>query len=480
MNTIQIVIIIICIFFAAKVLLGEDKNNKEWGFKDIVKDPSYWEKINESEKNFEKALEEALKWSDKEISRFVDWFLFGVEVGDRFWNERKILLELGEKTHKRVLEVLQDKSFFKKLIEVKKIDRSEEAPISRALKLLGHEPPHKVIPLLKPFLGVENEMIRRDTMFCIGKTGSPDSLPLIIKALDDVEDVRTYTLMGLEYHLSRMKSPTWEKGVFDEALKLFNKDLGSNSTKAGEVLYRCDPTRGEKLFQTDSYFTADNPMVYSVVSILFSHNVKVPRDQVLNLISGLQNKKIIYPYDNALGDTLNLLGLHQNKNDAQLIEKFMEHENEAVSEGASYALLSMYDLYSFDSKIWKIEEESGYAALNQFQKYYLACYMCDAEINNGGLAQYFLNSYSDNWKDALAGFKAMEDKERYEILKKAIDIFGKDGPSTARTTRNEELSKIYKKNDEAFDSLDDDYYDCKKAFGYTSSKFVISKPDSFK
>ena len=479
MNTIQIIIILISILLVSKFLFGEEKENKEWGFKDVVKDPSYWKKINESEKQFEEAVEKALNWSDEEISKFVDWFIFEVEVGDKAWNERKLLWRLGKKTHKRILEILQDKSLFKKLSNVTKVDHKNEAPISRALEILDQEPPHEVIPLLRPFLEVADETVRKDVMFCIGKTGSPESLPLIIKALDDVERVRTYSLMGLEYHLSRTKARTWEKGIFDKALTIFKKD-GIESKKAGEVLFRCDPERGEELFQSDNYFSADNPVIDDVVSVLFSHDVKVPRDKVLVLISGIEKKGFTYPFDYALGDTLNLLALHKNKDDLKLIEKYMEHENETIAERASYALLSLYDLYNFDSKIWKIKDKSGYQALNQDQKYYLACYMCDAEINNGGLAQYFLNSYSNNWKDALAGFKAMGDNERFVILKKASEFFGKEGPSINRTARNEELSKIYTKNDEAFDSLDDAYYDCKKAFGYTSSKFVINNPNSFK
>ena len=106
--------------------------------------------------------------------------------------------------------------------------------------------------------------------------------------------------------------------------------------------------------------------------------------------------------------------------------------------------------------------------------------MCDGEINNGGLAQYFVNSSGDHWPDAAAGFKEMGFKERLEILNGAIAIFGNDVPSTDRNTRQEQLGKLYRRNDAVFKELESRYYDSSEVVKVFATRFVLANPEGFR
>ncbi len=151
-----------------------------------------------------------------------------------------------------------------------------------------------------------------------------------------------------------------------------------------------------------------------------------------------------------------------------------------MAQGAGEGLLWSYGLEGFERKIRETERQSGYGSLSEHQRLYSAVVMCDAEINNGGLAQYFVNSSGDDWRDAVAGFEAMGSKERLAILKEAIALFGKDGPSGERSIRQNQLSRLYRKNDSIFEKLDSRYYKSSEGVGVLASRFVLANPDSFR
>ncbi len=106
--------------------------------------------------------------------------------------------------------------------------------------------------------------------------------------------------------------------------------------------------------------------------------------------------------------------------------------------------------------------------------------VCDGEINNGGLAQYFVNPSGNRWRDAIAGFEAMGFKERLLVLKEAIALFGKNGPSTERDIRQEQLSKLYQKDDSIFDALDSRYYKSSEIVQVLANQYVLDHAESFR
>jgi hypothetical protein len=50
----------------------------------------------------------------------------------------------------------------------------------------------------------------------------------------------------------------------------------------------------------------------------------------------------------------------------------------------------------------------GFWRLTIPEQHYLAVTMLDAEVNNGGHGQYFLNSSGSEWREALAGLEVIE------------------------------------------------------------------------
>ena len=65
-------------------------------------------------------------------------------------------------------------------------------------------------------------------------------------------------------------------------------------------------------------------------------------------------------------------------------------------------------------------------------------------------------------------------------MREAISLFGPDGPSEDRDNRQEQLSKIYKKNDSIFEALETRYYNSAEVVEVLATRFVLANPDSFR
>jgi hypothetical protein len=345
---------------------------------------------------------------------------------------------------------------------------------------LGDDPPKEAVTALAPFLNDPSERIRKDAALSIAKTGAAEIIPHVRKAFSDSDKyVRSYALMGLEFALNRdglEESVSME--LFSDVKTLLEK--GYNSDKAADILFRFDSKKAKDYFLSSDVFRADSHIVHEVLETLANAKVPLNRERLLGLISALDTSDLKYPRTYALGEALRLLGQIQNPVDREFLSTRLTHSEDRVAGGAAAGLLCSHGLEGFEQRIRESEEKSGYDRLSEHQRFYSAVFMCDAEINNGGLAQYFVNSSGDHWRDALAGLEAMGSKERVGVLREAISLFGLDGPSEDRDNRLEQLSKLFKKNDSIFDSLETLYYDSSEVIEVLATRFVLANHDSFR
>jgi HEAT repeat protein len=344
---------------------------------------------------------------------------------------------------------------------------------------LGDSPGPEVVEALAPFLNDSSKEIRKDAALAIAKTGAATITPLIRKAFSDEDEyVRSYALMGLEFALSRSGLPeSVQQDLFPDVLNLLRANRKAD--KAAHILYRFDAEKATEYFLSPELLRRDNPILHQVLKVLADAKVPVPRDDLRSLIDSLEMEELKYPQTYALGEALRLLGQHRREEDRDFLRSRTMHSEERVAEGAAAGLLGSYGLEGFAERIWDAERESGYEALTEHQRLYFAVEMCNAEINNGGLAQYFANSSGDKWRDALAGFKAMGFRERLAVLDEAVAKFGTAGPSTDRSTRQNQLARLYKRDDSFFDALDKRYYKSSEVVEVLASRFVLENPEGF-
>lgn len=452
-----------------------------WGFKEVVKNPELWEEMEKARERQDRAVEAAKTWTEERITKAVKHFVFEVESSAKASGEQKILLSLGEKTHAAIFQILSEDSVRKELTVPTGTNLVPEAPINRVCKLLDKSAPVKVVELLAPFLDDNSYHVRASLSLVIGSVGAPICIPLLKRTLADPEDhVRSFALIGLDRAVrDRCLDESCKRELFADMQRLVAE--GKNADGATRLLLVFNEKRGSEFLLSPEILTPSSKSLHHALVALLDHNIAVPRDRLLVLIKQLETSDLKYPKDYAMGSALRQLSEHQVLEDRQLLEEYTNHSNRQIAEGAASGLIVHNGLKGFSERIERKEESGGIQALSINQRYYVAVFELDGEVNNGGLSQYFVNSSGDHWRDALAGLEAMGFKERTAILREAVGAFGTTtGPSANRDQRQDQLAKLERRNEHVFDDLDNRYFDCKEMVEVKTVQYVLHNPDGFK
>lgn len=472
-------VVLVCVSVVILVARGRRKG---WGFKDALENPrQFMAEMAFADEEYERALAEARTWDTQAVAAKVRWFVLEIPTERDAGSAKRILASLGEKTHRAVIELLSDVSLHDRLITPTGENPLPEAPFNRACDLLAKRPPRAAIAVVAPFLDGSSNEVKKSAALVVGQTGNLDAVPYIRKAFGDPDEyVRSYAIIGI----NRAREDGVLDAGFESALVPALMALvaaGKNVDDAAPLLLRFAPDRAPDFLLSDQIFRSDSRSLHEVVRAMNAAQVAIPRAMLLGLVStlGRDGDALKYPQTYLLGETLLALGRHREPEDVSLLEKMLSHSEERVAEGAAAGLTCVHGLDGFEDRIWSTEGDSR-ASLSIPQRRFSAVHMCDAEIRNGGISQYFFNSSGDQWKDALAGFEAMGCVERASILRDAIRPFGPSGPSEDRDIRTEQLSRLHKKNGELFDALETRYYASKEVIAVGAVRYVIQNPEAFR
>jgi hypothetical protein len=113
----------------------------------------------------------------------------------------------------------------------------------------------------------------------------------------------------------------------------------------------------------------------------------------------------------------------------------------------------------FNREFWRTLHGDGVAALSRLQRDALCVMNFQAELNNGGMHQYLLNSSGDFAKETPEVFRRIGADEAARILHEANDFFGPGGPPTDRETRIEDLLAFPKDTEDRIHALSKEFYD---------------------
>jgi hypothetical protein len=268
------------------------------------------------------------------------------------------------------------------------------------------------------------------------------------------------------------------RSLLDQLERLISE--GTNDYDAPNLLLRIDRPRALQLFFSDRIFTSESKSLSTVLQMLNENDVIVPREKLLELIAKLDSAQLDYPQTSQLEKALHLLGKHQNVDDRDTLRKFLSHADKWVREGAASGMMASHGLADLWNRIGKKVKERGWDSLTAPERRYLAVSVFDSQVRNGGLSQYFFNSYGDDWKDALAGLEAIGSQERLAVLREAVAKFSPGGPLTNRDDRMQQLARLANDDDKLFDALDTRYYESTENLSVLLMWYVLKMPEAFR
>lgn len=251
-----------------------------------------------------------------------------------------------------------------------------------------------------------------------------------------------------------------------------------------------DPELARAFFLSPEVFRADSPILHAAVAALLDGETQVDRARLHVLITDLAKTDLAWPRNYALGSALRLLGQQMDLADTELLNHWMDHADEYAAEGAASGLLKLHRLEDYEDAIDQKTLEGNMESLSAPQRHCYGVSVCDGEVDNGGLAQYFDNA-GELWQDSLAGYAAIGAKEKHAILQEAVAMFGPEGPHKEWEQRGKQLEKLWaevdqkhadKKEDERphlFEDLDNRYYDSKENVKVLTTRYVIANKAAF-
>src|SRR5438309_11010390 len=89
----------------------------------------------------------------------------------------------------------------------------------------------------------------------------------------------------------------------------------------------------------------------------------------------------------------------------------------------------------FNREFWRTLHGPGVGSLSRLQRDALCVMSFQAELNNGGMHQYLLNSSGDFAKETPDVFRRIGAEQAARILEEVNAFFGPGGPPTDRETR---------------------------------------------
>lgn len=430
------------------------KKKRTGSFWDLVRNPDRMPDFDKILKDIEDVAA-SVSGSREEVARLVDFFVFEAKSSDHAWREKRIIARLGEEAYPRALEILHDKSNCERLVVLTGDENSlREAPICRLLEIFDQDmpPPPAAAGLLSPFLRSEHAAIRKKAALVIGSIGAGQSIPDLELAIKDQDHfVKTYALMGLQRAISGERIENSAKSRFYEFVEGINFNVFHGIPR---MLLGLDRERAVTRLLEPDLFSAKFKSVWGILDAFAKESVPVSREKLRDLIEEANKEPIEYPMGNVLETALALLGQHRIEDDLPTLERLVDHPNEDVSRGAIQGLYSYHRFFDMIRNPWDVVDSVGWDALTESERHICAIEQLVAEVNNGGFAQYYFNSAGNHWEDALNGLAAIGASKRHKLMAATIERFGHSKPSSVRTARTAQLSKVVRQEEDPFSKQD--------------------------
>lgn len=106
-------------------------------------------------------------------------------------------------------------------------------------------------------------------------------------------------------------------------------------------------------------------------------------------------------------------------------------------------------------RVFSLWTDDAFTGLSPAQRDFIIANVCLNECMNGGLVQYYNNSYGDRAKDAVDIFRRIGAHDAAKILERANRLLGAAGPDADQDARMDQLEALSDAASAEIDELSD-------------------------
>jgi HEAT repeat protein len=445
------------------------------GFRDYVKNPSSQNWLT-AELAYRDSIRVPPDLPDSDIQRMVERLYL---LEDKDYNLHRLKL-VGHRAVPWLVKALNDPKTSVLRFTQANFSPGGISPFERicdALRPLGSG---DAASALAPYIGHADSHFRQLAALAIGNIGSSDCIAAILRALGDEDDyVRSYAMMGIDDALAAgRRNPVFLDAVVPPLIKLLTREDMSASGRLPAILLAIDATKAMAILLAPEYFSVSNGELAFILEAFNEAKVAIPDERLLGLLRELEPLAMEYPHDREYAAALLAYGRHPDEAAEALFRAQLSSPNETVASAAAEALTVLCGIGDPLKSVFAAMEGSD-RKVTQAQELYFAVYIYDAEVGNGGHAQFFVNGSGDIWRESRMGLQAMGAHERAKILQTAALLFGPNGPSEDHEQRRLQLARVYQRHEKELDECDKSYYSCKENMKQLMLLFAVANRDQF-
>lgn len=453
------------------------------GFREWVKTPSL---RHEADAFFKARAELDVSDLDDDDVRELVLQLWERNPEDPFCEDKLRLL--GNRAAPCLLEQLRDPRLARVTFSDEDGAYLSESPFERICDALRASLPRAAIPLLLPFVEHEQDHFRKHAGMLLGEIGFDDCAAPIERLLaDDDEYVRSHTQIGIERGLELDRcTEGFQRAVFAPLRALLERGAPGGSHKAAWLLLQLDRERAATILLSERVLTPSNPELEAVLEACNRAALPIPHAQLLPLLAVLSTLADANGEDSGqrwaeLADALEAYARNPDDETERHLRQRLSAHDPYVRAAAAAGLVRLARIESPLPFARARGKQAGFAALSKPQQHVLAAYAYDAEVCNGGHAQYFTNSSGNRWPTALDALEALGAKQRAAVLRDACALFPDNHPPTERDPRCALVAGFSTSADQALDALDKRYYAAEsEQIELLISLYALEHPDDFR
>jgi HEAT repeat protein len=403
------------------------------------------------------------KITDAEIARIVESF-FQRKVG--YNDDEDRFRAAGKRATPFLVKALSDT----KRVTARFADIDDfaqvKSPLDRIQNLISRDHLPEVVDPLVALLGHDDVAVREHAALALGVLAADKCAAPILQALSDREKgVVEYAIIGIRRAVKRKEfDVAFVTKIFPALHDLIRKQDAERGNKVAQLMLEIDRKRAIASLAAADVLTVDNRRADEVLRALNDASITIGHDLLLPLLRDVKQRAAERPYDRVYAEALKAYGRNPDDKAEVLLRAEIENANEEVQAGAAEALAALKGVHDALRYVFAKQTEAAgdFDGLSVPQQHYMAVYLCNAEVNNGGFSVYFVNSSAESWPEALAGYRAIGAVERERLLRKAVELFGPQGPALDKGQRDEQRATWPPEHRQKLDALDTEYYKCKE------------------
>jgi Domain of unknown function (DUF4375) len=117
------------------------------------------------------------------------------------------------------------------------------------------------------------------------------------------------------------------------------------------------------------------------------------------------------------------------------------------------------DLILVSEAVWAREAAHGFNSLSAAERVFLCVWNLEAEVNNGGFEQFYINSAGDNALETPSALREIGATQAAAIAEAANNVFRPQGPPADREARGQALARLGATATDALKALDAKFYE---------------------